>query len=108
MVFKKAKLMFRPKNPGLVEVRGTEKANEMVELMVDNWDQLQDKFNDYSEAEKDEMMDHFNCCINNLGDSLFGDEANPEDFKQFIDGLEDEQEVDFLESVREALLIDYE
>ena len=53
-------------------------------------------------------MDHFNCSINNLGDSLFGDEANPEDFKKFIDGLEDEQEVDFLESVREALLIDYE
>ena len=53
-------------------------------------------------------MDHFNSRISSLGDCLFGDEANPEDFRQFIGGFEDEQEEEFLDSVREALLIDYE
>ena len=40
-VYSKAKISLKPKNPDLVEARGTEQANEMVELMVDNWDQLQ-------------------------------------------------------------------
>ena len=86
----KVKIVLKPKRPELVKVRGTEQASEMVELMIDNWVQLQSKFNDYSESDKDDLMDHFNCAINNLGESLFGDDANPEDFKQFMDGLEDE------------------
>ena len=90
MTFSKVKIVLQPKRPELVKVRGTEQASEMVELMIDNWDQLQSKFNDYSESDKDDLMDHFNCAINNLGESLFGDDANPEDFKQFMDGLEDE------------------
>ena len=53
-------------------------------------------------------MDHFNCRISSLGDCLFGDDANPEDFRKFTEGFEVEQEEEFLDSVREALLIDYE
>ena len=53
-------------------------------------------------------MDHFNCAINNLGDNLFGDDANVIDFKKFMGALEDEQEMIFLAAVREALLIEYE
>ena len=33
------------------------------------------------------MMDHFNGEIENLGNSLFDDGANPEDFKQFAEGF---------------------
>ena len=58
--------------------------------MVDNWDQLQAKFNGYSESEKDELMDHFNCSIETLGDVLFGSDASPDDFRTFMTGLEEE------------------
>ena len=81
MPIMKVQILLKPKRPELVKVRGTEQASEMVELMIDNWDQLQSKFNDYSESDKDDLMDHFNCAINNLGESLFRDDANPEDFK---------------------------
>ena len=62
----------------------------MVEIMTDNWAELQEKFTGYTEAEKEELMDHFNCAIENLGDVLFGDESNKGDFKSFIKALEDE------------------
>ena len=52
----------------------------MVDLMVENWDGIRDKFFDLTMSEQEEMMDHFNSTIENLGDSLFGDEANPKDF----------------------------
>ena len=41
MVFDESKrLSYKPKDPSLVENRGTEQASELVDLMVDNWDQL--------------------------------------------------------------------
>ena len=61
----------------------------MVELMVENWDQLQEKFTEYSESEKEEMIDHFNSTIDALGDTLFGDDANLDDFKQLCGSLEE-------------------
>ena len=84
------RLQIKPKNKHLGQARGTTQASEMVEIMIDNWDQLQDKFNSQTESEKEEMMDHFNCSIDNLGDTLFGDDANPDDFKKLIKGLEDD------------------
>ena len=36
------------------------------------------------------MMGHFNDVVNNLGDTLFGDGTNPEDFQQFLAGLEED------------------
>ena len=86
--------------------RGTEAAKEMLELMVENWDQLQEKFNSQNENEKSEMLEHFNQTIDNLGDTLFGDDCNTEDFTSFIDGLEDEEEKKFMDAINEALLID--
>ena len=53
----------------------------MLELMLDNWDQLQEKFKSQTETEKEDMMDHFNSKIENLGDTLFGEGANSDDFK---------------------------
>ena len=77
--------------------------------MIDNWDQLQEKFHNQTESEKEEMMDFFNCRINSLGDVLFGDEANPDDFKTLVKDLpSEEDQKEFLDSVRSALLIDYE
>ena len=93
MVFDESKrLSYKPKDPNMVEVRGTEQASELVDLMVDNWDQLQDKYKNQSVEDREEMMDHFNGALNNLGDTLFGDDATPDDFRQFVGGLEDEQE----------------
>ena len=102
MPFKK--LVLKPK--GAKGTRGTEAAKEMLELMTENWDQLQDKFNSQNENEKSEMLDHFNQTIENLGDTLFGDDCNIEDFTSFVDGLEDEEEKKFMAAVNEALLID--
>ena len=100
------RLNIRPKDPK--DVRGTKKASEMIDLMIDNWDQLQEKFEDYTESDKEELMDHFNCAVENLGDALFGSDASPEDFKTFMAGLEEEKEQVFLIAVKEALLIEYE
>ena len=80
----------------------------MVEMLSDNWDQLQDKFAGQTEAEKEEMMDLFNCAVENLGDTLFGDDSNINDFKQFVSGLEDEEEQEFMTAIKEALLIESE
>ena len=54
--------------------------------MIDNWDQLKEKFNGYTESEKEDLVEHFNCAIFNLGDNLFGDDANPKDFRKFMEG----------------------
>ena len=102
MPFKKLTLV--PKEAK--DARGTKQASEMLELMVDNWDQLQEKYNDQTEAEKEEMCDHFNSAIENLGDTLFGDEPNVDDFRAFVQGLKDEEEEDFMTAVRDALLIE--
>ena len=80
----------------------------MVELMSENWEQLQEKFRGQTEAEKEDMMDHFNSSIENLGDTLFGDDANIDDFKNFVTNLEDEEEAEFLAAIRDALLIEEE
>ena len=102
MPFKR--LVLKPK--GEKGSRGTEAAKEMLELMTENWDQLQDKFNSQNESEKSEMLEHFNQTIECLGDTLFGDDCNIEDFTAFVDGLEDEEEKKFMDAVNEALLID--
>ena len=108
MPFQKISLKLSKEKIDAAKARGTEQASEMLELMVDNWEQLQEKFKTQTEAEKEDMMDHFNSTIENLGDTLFGDDANIEDFKAFIGGLEDEEEEAFMSSIKEALLIEAE
>ena len=79
MPFKKIVLKLPSSDEAIV--RGTEQATEMVEIMTENWDQLQEAFKGYSDDEKEELMDHFNCAIDSLGDALFGDDSNISDFK---------------------------
>ena len=52
------------------------------------------------------MLEHFNNAIEYLGDTLFGDDATPDEFKSFVDDLADEDGEKFLEAVKEALLIE--
>ena len=52
------------------------------------------------------MIGHFNWAIENLSDTLFGNDKNISDFKAFIRGLEDEYGTGFLTIFREALLIE--
>ena len=62
----------------------------LVELMVENWDQLQERFAEYDESEKGEMIEHFNSTIDCLGDSLFGDDANKEEFEELVNQSDEE------------------
>ena len=52
------------------------------------------------------MSEHFNMTVDGLADSLFGDDANIDDFRTFCDGLEDEEEKSFIKAIEEALLIE--
>ena len=54
------------------------------------------------------MMDHFNCTIENLGETLFGDDPSVEDFKTFVENLDEKEQTAFLTCVKEALLIEAE
>ena len=88
----KKKLLFKPKPrpPEEDGSRGTEQAPQMVELMIENWDQLQEKFAEYDESEKGEMIEHFNSTIDCLGDSLFGGDANQEEFAALVNQSDEE------------------
>ena len=52
------------------------------------------------------MLEYFNSAIENLGDTLFGDDAEVEAFKDFITGLEKEQQAKFKTAVNEGLAIE--
>ena len=79
--------------------RGTEKAKEMLELMTENWSQLQENFQTQEEVERDEMIEHFNDAVDELGDQLFGEDANMDDFDRFVRGMDDKEEKAFMEAV---------
>ena len=70
--------------------RGTEQAPEMIELLKDNWADLQSAFSSYSKEEQDELLDHFNQALEDLGDNLFGADANIDDLRTFVLGQEEE------------------
>ena len=60
--------------------RGTEQAEQMVELMCETWDLIQSKFAEQTESEKEEMLELFNSKVEDLGDSLFGDDSDRDTF----------------------------
>ena len=57
------------------DARGTKDADVMLEIFKENWTQIQDKYNNLSGSEKAEMLDHFESQFENIGDTLFGDDA---------------------------------
>ena len=78
----------------------------MLNLMESNWEDIQTAFSQYSNEEQDELLDHFNAAIEDLGDNLFGSDANFSDLRTFIVGCDEENQKKFLEAVNEALILD--
>merc|ERR1712232_163286 len=75
-----AKFVYRPKNKQ--GKRGAEDASAILDIIVENWDEIQELIEELDINDAKEYQDHFNSLIENeddLGDILFG---TVEDFKQ--------------------------
>ena len=90
-VSEQAKLQIKIKK-GSKGARGTEQANELIDMLNENWDQVQELFNNKSEEEQNELFEHCESINQDLGDCLFGDGANPEDVSKFINGKSDDEQ----------------
>ena len=55
--------------------------------------------------EKEEMIKRFNKIIHNLGEKLFSQNCNIKQFVTFIEGLDVEQHLKFIQVVNESLLL---
>ena len=86
--------------------RGTENWKEMVDLMKENWDQIQESYKSQPQSIRNEMHDHFNNQVEELGNNLFGDYANPDDLQRFCEALNDEDQIKFFEVCKENLEIE--
>ena len=67
---------------------------------------MKEKHNASSEEEREEMMDFFNSNLENLGDTLFGEDSTPEDLATYVDGLDDTKSEQFVNAVNEAMDFD--
>ena len=85
-------------------IRGVADAKVVMEILTNNWDEISAAFNECSEEEQQELMDHFNTVAHEIGDALFGGDVD--DFKSKIDGLNDEEQESFVERLKESELID--
>ena len=88
--------------------RGTEQASEVCEMLSENWQQFRDKYNALAQEEQDEMLEHFEGIMDNLGDILFGEDSNDEDVKRFVLSQSDDKQDAFAKAVEESLLIEEE
>ena len=96
------KLQIRIKK-GSKGARGTEQANELIEMLNENWDQVQDLFNNKTEEQQEELLAHFESVNVDLGDCLFGESASAEDVSKFINGKPDEEQDAIAAAINEAL-----
>ena len=83
--------------------RGAKDAAVCVELCEHNWSEIQDAFKACSEAEQDELYEHFNGAVEGIGEVLFGEDK--QDFKSKMEGLNDEEQKAFVKALRESELI---
>ena len=95
------KLRLKPKS-GII--RGFADAKIALEILTNNWDEISAAYDECSEEEQQELIDHFNSVAYELGEALFGDDVD--DFKSKIDGLNDEEQESFVERLKESELID--
>ena len=51
-------------------------------------------------------MDHFNGTLEDLGENLFGEDAQLDDFQTYITGMEEEDQKKFLTAVKESLMLE--
>ena len=101
MPLKKIRIQAKPEG-----FRGMSTANEVMETLCDNWSQLQDNYLNQTETEKEDMLEYFNNAIENLGDTLFGEDCDVEAFKDFVTGLEKGQQAKFMTAIEEGLAIE--
>ena len=92
--------------------RGAQDAAVCVELMSTNWEEIQDAYNACTEEEKNDLKDHFNNAVEGqgIGFVLFGDEeeeisAEKDDFAAKIEALNEKEEKQFVEALKESELI---
>ena len=83
-----SKLKISAKKDG---ARGTENCAAMLDTLKDHFDQIRDAYQNRPEDERDELMDHLNSCMENLGDMLFGDDATADDLTPYVTALDDAQ-----------------
>ena len=60
-------------------------------MLSENWQQFRDKYYALAQEEQDEMLEHFEGIIENLGDILFGEDSSDEDVKRFVLSQPDDQ-----------------
>ena len=65
------KLLFKVK-PTNKSKRGFADAEACVELLKENWDELENAINDLAQGEKDDLKAHFEAAVPELGEALFG------------------------------------
>ena len=100
-----AKLQIKVKK-GSKGARGTEQADQLIDMLSENWAQIQDVFKTKSEEEQGILLEHFESINEDLGDCLFGDSASAEDVKKFVDGKPEAEQTRIAESILEALEVE--
>ena len=92
------------------ELRGAQDAGVFVDMMKNNWAEIQEAFGNCSAEEKNELREHFNNAVEgqDVGIALFGDEgeaAEQDEFESKMQGLDDEEQSNFVRALRESELI---
>ena len=106
-IAEESKLQIKIKK-GSKGARGTEQANELIEMLNENWDQVQELFNNKTEEQQEELLAHFESVNADLGDCLFGESASAEDVSKFINGKPDAEQDAIAAAINETLNINEE
>ena len=100
-----AKLQIKVKK-GSKGARGSEQAEQLIDMLSENWAQIQDVFKNKSEEEQGILLEHFESINEDLGDCLFGEDASAEDVKKFIHGKPDAEQEQISASIQDALAVE--
>ena len=99
---KSQKLQIKIKK-GSKGARGTEQADQLIDMLAENWQQIQDAFQAKSADEQEALLAHFESINEDLGDCLFGDSATAEDVRKFVDGKSEAEQNALAENIQAAL-----
>ena len=86
--------------------RGTKQSADIVEALQENWTHVKEKYRSMKADEQEELMDHFNSAIDNLGDILFGEDSEADELKTLVDALSDEKCKEFVTAVKEGMILE--
>ena len=77
---------------------------QVLELAQNNWDQIQDKFKGLKVDDQEEMIDHFNSFDGeqSLGNALFGDDPDFDEFRDSVMQLDNEKQNKFAKHWNDA------